>query len=345
MLLICGTYIALSLPYNFLTPQGLGKTISMIALIQMQRAHEKYKAKKSCTANTEAFNLDDDDGVSGCVTLSDVSQIKESDGLSPLPQASDSIKGFRSQRPTAGTLIVCPASVVRQWAREIEDKVAEEAKINVLIYHGGNRTKDPAKLARYDAVLTTYAIVANEVPKQPLVEEDGDEIKDGEQYGVSSAFSMEKKRKKSSINKKFKKGKKDGDLNALDSNSGTLSRVKWSRVVLDESQTIKNHRTQVARACCSLRAKRRWCLSGTPIQNSIDELFSYFRFLRYVPYDKYKFFGSNIKGLIARDPLKGYRKLQVVLKNIMMRRTKGDSVHFSDVCEFFLLCSGTHAVR
>ncbi|KAK6118173.1 hypothetical protein DH2020_048074 [Rehmannia glutinosa] len=304
--------------------QGLGKTVSMIALIQMQRVLEaKSKHKDSCNSRTEALNLDDDDGGSGCIALDDASQIKESDDFAILPQASNTIKGFHSRRPTAGTLIVCPASVLRQWDRELDEKVTNEAKLSVLIYHGGNRTKDPAALAKYDAVLTTYAIVTNEVPKQPLVEEDDDEQKDGERYGLSSAFSMEKKRKKSMANKKFKKGKKDIDMSAFDNNSGTLARVKWSRVVLDESQMIKNHRTQVARACCSLRAKRRWCLSGTPIQNSVDELYSYFRFLRYDPYDKYKTFASSIKAFILRNPVQGYKKLQVVLRNIMLRRTKG----------------------
>ncbi|KAH6832386.1 SNF2 domain-containing protein / helicase domain-containing protein / zinc finger protein-like protein [Perilla frutescens var. hirtella] len=304
--------------------QGLGKTISTIALIQMQKVLEaKSKATRSCTTKTEAFNLDDDDGVSGCIVFDEVNQIKEPGDITILPEASNTIKGFQSRRPTAGTLIVCPASVVRQWARELDEKVTDKAKLTVLIYHGGNRTKDPAALAKYAVVITTYAIVTNEVPKKPLVEEDDDELKDGERYGVSSAFSTEKKRKKSLVNKKLKKGKKDIDMNDLDSNSGTLSRVKWSRVVLDESQTIKNHRTQVARACCSLRAKRRWCLSGTPIQNSIDELYSYFRFLRYDPYDKYKTFGSSIKAFIARDPIKGYQKLQFILKTIMLRRTKG----------------------
>ncbi|KAL0347599.1 UNVERIFIED_CONTAM: Helicase-like transcription factor CHR28 [Sesamum calycinum] len=303
--------------------QGLGKTVSMIALIQMQKALEaKSKPKDSCNTRTEALNLDDDDGSTACVALDDANQFKESDDFTILPQASNTIKGFHSRRPTAGTLIVCPASVLRQWARELDEKVTDEARLSVLIYHGGNRTKDPVALAKYDTVLTTYAIVTNEVPKQPLVEEDDDEQKDGERYGLSSAFSMEKKQKKSA-NKKSKKGKKEIDMSAFDSNSGTLARVKWSRVVLDESQTIKNHRTQVARACCSLRAKRRWCLSGTPIQNSVDELFSYFRFLRYDPYDKYKTFGSSIKALISRDSVKGYKKLQVVLRNIMLRRTKG----------------------
>ncbi|XP_057804348.1 helicase-like transcription factor CHR28 isoform X2 [Salvia miltiorrhiza] len=305
--------------------QGLGKTISTTALILMQKMLEaKSKAKESSTLKTEAFNLDDDDRVSGCVALDGANQIEVSDGLAILPQASNSI--IRKSRPKAGTLIVCPASVVRQWDRELDEKVTKEAKLRVLVYHGGNRTKNPDALAKYDVVLTTYAIVSNELPKQPMAEGDDDELKDGDRYGVSSAFAMEKKRKKPSVNKKFKKGKKGVDVNALDRNCGTLAKVTWSRVVLDESQTIKNHRTQVARACCSLRAKRRWCLSGTPIQNSIDELFSYFRFLRYDPYNDYKTFGSSIKGPIARDSVKGYQKLQLVLKNIMLRRTKGDKI-------------------
>ncbi|KAL8526409.1 hypothetical protein ACS0TY_015567 [Phlomoides rotata] len=300
--------------------QGLGKTVSMIALMLMQKSLEK---KSKANIKPEALNVDDDGGVSLCVDLDDANQIKESDDLAILPEASNTIKGFQSRRPTAGTLIVCPASVLRQWARELDEKVTAEAKLSVLLYHGGNRTKSAAALAKYDAVLTTYAIVTNEVPKQPLVDEDGEELRDGERYGLSSAFSVDKKRKKALANKKSKKGKKEIDMSDFDSNCGTLARVKWSRVVLDESQTIKNHRTQVARACCSLKAKRRWCLSGTPIQNSIDELFSYFRFLRYDPYDKYKSFVSNIKALISRDSEKGYQKLQFVLRIIMLRRTKG----------------------
>ncbi|KAL0310107.1 UNVERIFIED_CONTAM: Helicase-like transcription factor CHR28 [Sesamum radiatum] len=206
------------LSVSLLRHQGLGKTVSMIALIQMQKALEaKSKPKDSCNTRTEALNLDDDDGSTACVALDDANQFKESDDFTILPQASNTIKGFHSRRPTAGTLIVCPASVLRQWARELDEKVTDEARLSVLIYHGGNRTKDPVALAKYDTVLTTYAIVTNEVPKQPLVEEDDDEQKDGERYGLSSAFSMEKKQKKSA-NKKSKKGKKEIDMSTFDSN-------------------------------------------------------------------------------------------------------------------------------
>ncbi|CAA2995857.1 helicase-like transcription factor CHR28 [Olea europaea subsp. europaea] len=303
--------------------QGLGKTVSMIALIQMQRIFEaKSKPEDSRNVRTEPLNLDDDDEISS-VKLDEENRTQGSDDFMELPKSSRSMGEFRGRRPAAGTLVVCPASVLRQWARELDEKVTSEARLSVLVYHGGSRTKDPDALARYEVVVTTYSIVTNEVPKRPLVEEDDDEQKDVARYGLSSEFSTNKKPKKSSVKKSRKKGGSEIDVPSFDTDCGTLARVKWSRVILDEAQTIKNHRTQVARACCSLRAKRRWCLSGTPIQNSIDEVFSYFRFLRYQPYDKLKSFGASIKFPISRNAVHGYKKLQVILRQIMLRRTKG----------------------
>lgn len=291
--------------------QGLGKTISMIALILHQRdLQSPPTANDTQTVKAEALNLDDDDD--------DVSEMKKVTSKAKVP-----VPEFHKRRPAAGTLVVCPASVLRQWARELDDKVTDSSKLSVLIYHGGTRTKDPYELARHDVVLTTYAIVANEVPKQAVVDDDEDK-KDGEKYGLSSEFSNNKKRKKASqSSKKGKKGKKGIDGSSFDCDSGALARVGWFRVILDEAQTIKNHRTQVARACCGLRAKRRWCLSGTPIQNTIDDLFSYFRYLKYDPYSTYKSFCSAIKYPISKHAVYGYKKLQAVLKTIMLRRTKG----------------------
>uniref|UniRef100_A0A804J5E0 Helicase C-terminal domain-containing protein n=1 Tax=Musa acuminata subsp. malaccensis TaxID=214687 RepID=A0A804J5E0_MUSAM len=102
-----------------------------------------------------------------------------------------------------------------------------------------------------------------------------------------------------------------------------IALIQKQMLILDEAQTIKNHRTQVARACCGLRAKRRWCLSGTPMQNAIDDLYSYFRFLKYDPYSVYSSFCASIKYPISKNTSSGYRKLQAVLKAVLLRRTKG----------------------
>ncbi|XP_042501657.1 helicase-like transcription factor CHR28 isoform X2 [Macadamia integrifolia] len=304
--------------------QGLGKTISTIALIQMQmHLQSKYTSDDQCTLKPEPLSLDDDDddGVSDSVKLK---HDGESSDVKSIPKLATSVPTFCKVKPSAGTLVVCPASILRQWDRELNDKVVDSAKLKVLIYHGGSRTKDPVELAKYDVVLTTYSIVTNEVPKQTLVDDDDGDQRNGEKCGLSSEFSTSKKRKKTSnTSKKGKKGRKEGDGSSLDIGCGALARVVWFRVVLDEAQTIKNHRTQVARACSGLRAKRRWCLSGTPMQNSVDDLYSYFRFLKYDPYAVYKNFFLQLKNPISRDASNGYKKLQAVLKTIMLRRTKG----------------------
>ncbi|KAK8303833.1 hypothetical protein V6Z11_D04G178800 [Gossypium hirsutum] len=303
--------------------QGLGKTISMIALIQVQKSLEsKSKPEDPKKREFVALNLDDDDDDdddNGTGGSDKVSQNKESDDTKSISKVSTSTSAFSRQRLPAGTLVVCPASVLRQWARELDDKVSEKSKLSVLIYHGGSRTKDPSELAKYDVVLTTYSLVTNEVPKQAIVDDDEIDEKIGEKYGLSSDF---KRKKTANVGNKGKKGRKGIDGSLVDSSAGALARVHWLRVILDEAQTIKNHRTQVARACCGLRAKRRWCLSGTPIQNAVDDLYSYFRFLRHEPYDVYKSFCYGIKVPIARDYVKGYKKLQAVLKVVMLRRTK-----------------------
>jgi superfamily II DNA or RNA helicase len=58
----------------------------------------------------------------------------------------------------------------------------------------------------------------------------------------------------------------------------TLAEVAWSCVVLDEAQAIKNPDSQVARAAYELRGEFRLSLSGTPIENRLDELWSQLHF-------------------------------------------------------------------
>src|SRR5262249_54468283 len=57
-----------------------------------------------------------------------------------------------------------------------------------------------------------------------------------------------------------------------------LSAVSWDTVILDESQTIKNPDSQVARAAYKLKGSWRLTLSGTPVENRLDELWSQLHF-------------------------------------------------------------------
>jgi superfamily II DNA or RNA helicase len=57
-----------------------------------------------------------------------------------------------------------------------------------------------------------------------------------------------------------------------------LARVEWDCAVLDESQAIKNPDSQVARAAFALRARFRLALTGTPVENRLEELWSQMQF-------------------------------------------------------------------
>ena len=59
----------------------------------------------------------------------------------------------------------------------------------------------------------------------------------------------------------------------------SLRRHRYHLLILDEAQVIKNPRTQVGRAVRTLPARHRLCLSGTPMENHLGELWSLFDFL------------------------------------------------------------------
>lgn len=58
-----------------------------------------------------------------------------------------------------------------------------------------------------------------------------------------------------------------------------LDTIVYQTVILDEAQVIKNPHTQVSLAVCRLRGYFRLSITGTPVENSIQELWSHFRFL------------------------------------------------------------------
>ncbi|KAJ5899361.1 hypothetical protein N7495_004105 [Penicillium taxi] len=104
--------------------------------------------------------------------------------------------------------------------------------------------------------------------------------------------------------------------------SGIFS-MYWYRIILDEAHTIKNRNAKATQAACALNAKYRWCLTGTPLQNNLDELQSLIKFLRIKPYDDLAAWREQISKPIANG--KGglaIQRLQIYLKAFMKRRTK-----------------------
>jgi hypothetical protein len=66
----------------------------------------------------------------------------------------------------------------------------------------------------------------------------------------------------------------------LRQDAGSLLGPSWNSVVLDEAHTIKNRQSQITQVVHQLKAVHRVMMTGTPIENSLDDLWSLFRFLQ-----------------------------------------------------------------
>lgn len=104
-----------------------------------------------------------------------------------------------------------------------------------------------------------------------------------------------------------------------------LRSVQWHGIVLDESQSIKNSTSQISQIVGSLRANHRFCVTGTPIENHLGELWSQFRFLLPGLLGPKDHFGRYFQRPIEKlgDQLKK-EKLTKRIHPFMMRRTKNE---------------------
>ena len=111
-----------------------------------------------------------------------------------------------------------------------------------------------------------------------------------------------------------------------------LTEVEFHLVVLDEANAIKNARSQRAKATCALRADHRLALSGTPIENSLDELWSLFEFLNPGMLGRATAFRELLAGQRAGRapgaPATDFSvRLREVLRPFFLRRTKDAVLH------------------
>ncbi|KAI4363969.1 hypothetical protein MLD38_020118 [Melastoma candidum] len=101
-----------------------------------------------------------------------------------------------------------------------------------------------------------------------------------------------------------------------------MKKMEWWRVILDEAHVIKNDKAQQSKAVINLKGKRRWVVSGTPIQNGSQDLFSLMAFLRFEPFSIKGYWNSLIQRPIHQGDRQGLSRLQTLMAAISLRRTK-----------------------
>ncbi|KAF9354650.1 hypothetical protein BGX34_010890 [Mortierella sp. NVP85] len=269
---------------------GLGKTITVISLIAStlnRGMHAPQRANKA-TSLLSTSAAPDFLNSGDLVTEYDT---PPSPTIRPLlPTAPKKPlhrkKATNARTKSHGTLIVCPLSTVQNWEEQFETHV-KRGSLQIYVYHGGQRVSDPGYLAKYDVVITTYNLLGTEYSKEC-------KGRDGE-TGPSKQPSA-------------------------------LQQIDWFRVVLDEAHIIKEVSTVQSKAACALTAERRWCLTGTPVQNKLDDLYALVKFLKMQPFDEKAHWMHYIaKPIKAANPI-GITRLQTLMKVITLRRTKTQMV-------------------
>ncbi|MEV5511260.1 DEAD/DEAH box helicase [Streptomyces orinoci] len=162
------------------------------------------------------------------------------------------------------TLVICPSSLVANWAREIA-RFAPGTP--VIRYHGNQRSL--AGTAETAVVVTTYGILRRDHRR--------------------------------------------------------LAAVNWDLVLADEAQHVKNHRTQTARCLRELRSGVRLALTGTPVENTLDELWAILDWANPGLFGTLARFRERYARDVERDTADpAARRLTRLISPFLLRRRKSD---------------------
>lgn len=112
--------------------------------------------------------------------------------------------------------------------------------------------------------------------------------------------------------------------------NAALTEASWRFAILDEAQAIKNPAARQTKAAKSLKAKARIALTGTPVENSLGDLWSIFDFINPGLLGSAKQFSSYAKGLADRTD-NPYGPLRDLVRPYILRRMKTDKSVIADL--------------
>ncbi|XP_023567976.1 E3 ubiquitin-protein ligase SHPRH isoform X2 [Octodon degus] len=156
---------------------------------------------------------------------------------------------------TRATLIISPSSICHQWVDEINRHV-KSSSLRVLVYQGVKKDGflQPHFLAEQDIVIITYDVLRSELNYVDIPHsnsEDGRRLRNQKRYMAIPS---------------------------------PLVAVEWWRICLDEAQMVECPAVKAAEMALRLSGINRWCISGTPVQRGLEDLFGLVVFLGIEPY-------------------------------------------------------------
>ncbi|XP_029685003.1 E3 ubiquitin-protein ligase SHPRH isoform X3 [Takifugu rubripes] len=156
---------------------------------------------------------------------------------------------------TGATLIISPSSICHQWVEEINRHI-RSSSLRVLVYQGVKKHGfiQPHMLAEQDVVITTYDVLRSELNYVDIPHSNS---KDGRRFRNQKRYM------------------------AVPS---PLVAVEWWRICLDEAQMVECPTAKAAEMALRLASVNRWCVSGTPVQRGLEDVYGLVLFLGVDPY-------------------------------------------------------------
>ncbi|WPG99517.1 DNA repair protein rad8 [Acrodontium crateriforme] len=206
------------------------------------------------------------------------------DAVSALPRLLNNSTAI--EYAPATTLVVAPMSLLAQWASEAE-KASKSGSMKIMLYYGNEKS----------ANLQTLCCAANAASAPNIIITS---------YGtILSEYNAV------------------ANMSGNRGSHGGLFSLEYWRIILDEAHMVKNRQSKTARACYELAATHRWVLTGTPIVNRLEDLFSLVHFLRVEPWSNFSFWKTFITTPFEKgDFMRALDVVQTVLEPLVMRRTK-----------------------
>jgi len=103
-----------------------------------------------------------------------------------------------------------------------------------------------------------------------------------------------------------------------------LTKIHWNCIIIDEAQMIKNPDSQITRAIHQLSGDFKLALSGTPIENRLEDLWSQFEFLNPGLLGERESFQSQFARPILKGDSKAIHRLRNRIRPFILRRLKGE---------------------
>lgn len=256
-------------------------------------------------------------------------------------QKKSRLTGERFNGPT---IILCKTILVPTWKAEIEKSFPK----NTFVYYDLTDVSQLDHLTQahiekccdivfitYSMLLTTFllitmpqkseATIIEEVAREYIEEDndiDDDDEEDEENVTITTTTTTTTTERTSTTTmhnmvKRQKTIEKHEKLKML-------FRIVWTRVVTDESQQFVNKKTKLFQAVTSLKARSKWVVSGTPIQNSLDNIYACFEFIG-VNDNQY---GNMVitKNTTKEEEKLNEARIKDILSKVMTRLVKSDSL-------------------